>query len=108
MYVLSKGLDQWTCVLNRCFINGFLFRMADIQKNLTTQNSGVDVKGDDSTGSMDWYDVIRNIFSLEFPSGKEVILFKCDWYDAPASTKNKGRGYTKDQYGIIDIDTTRF
>jgi hypothetical protein len=57
---------------------------------------------------MDWYGVIRKIISLEFSSGKEVILFKCDWYDVPASTKNKGRGYKKDQYGIIDIDTTRF
>jgi hypothetical protein len=66
------------------------------------------VKGDDNTCNMDWYGVIRKIISLEFPSGKEVILFKCDWYDVHASTKNKGRGYKKDQYGIIDIDTTRF
>jgi hypothetical protein len=66
------------------------------------------VKGDDSTGNMDWYGVIRNIVSLEFPSEKEAILFKCDWYNVHTSTKNKGRGYKKDQYGIIDIDTTRF
>jgi hypothetical protein len=66
------------------------------------------VKGDDNTCNMDWYGVIRKIISLEFPSGKEVILFMCDWYDVHASTKNKGRGYKKDQYGIIDIDTTHF
>jgi hypothetical protein len=108
MYVLFKGLDQRARVFNRCFVNGFLFRTTDIEKNLTTQNSGVVVKGDDSTDNMDWYDVIRKIISLEFPSGKEVNLFKCDWYDVLASTKNKGRGYKKDQYGIIDIDTTRF
>jgi hypothetical protein len=35
-------------------------------------------------------------------------LFKCDWYDVPASTKNKGRGYKKDPYEIIDIDTSHF
>jgi hypothetical protein len=108
MYVLSKGLDHRARVFNRCFVNGFLFQTANIEKNLTTQNSGVVVKGDDSTDNMDWYDVIRKIISLEFPSGKEVNLFKCDWYDVPTSTKNKGRGYKKDQYGIIDIDTTRF
>jgi hypothetical protein len=45
---------------------------------ILTFNSGVIVKGDDSTSNMDWYDVIRKIISLEFPSGKEVILFKCD------------------------------
>jgi hypothetical protein len=69
--------------------------------NLTTQNTGVVVKGDGSTCNMDWYGVIRKIISLEFPSRKEVILFKCDWYDVSASIKNKGRGYKKDQYGII-------
>ena len=65
------------------------------------------MKGDDSTGNMDWYDVLKKIITLDFPGEKEVILFKCDWYDVPAATKNKSRGYSKDQYGIIDIDTTR-
>jgi len=41
----------------------------------SSQNSGVLVKGDDSTGNMTWYGVIRNIISLEFPQAKEVILF---------------------------------
>jgi hypothetical protein len=26
----------------------------------------------------------------------------------PAADKKKSRGYNKDQYGIIDIDTTKF
>jgi hypothetical protein len=39
---------------------------------------------------------------------EKVILLKCDWYDVPASTKNKCRGYKKDQYGIININPTRF
>ena len=33
-------------------------------------------------------------------------MFECDWYDIPAATKNKSKGYSKDQYGIIDIATT--
>jgi hypothetical protein len=66
------------------------------------------VKGDETTGNMDWYGVIKKIFSLEFPNAKEVVMFECDWYDVPAASKNKGRGYKKDQYGIVDIDTTRF
>jgi hypothetical protein len=57
---------------------------------------------------MDWYGVIKKIISLEFPDGKEVVMFQCDWYDIPTPTKIKGRGYKKDQYGIIDIDTTHF
>jgi hypothetical protein len=108
MYALSQGPDHQPHVFNRCLINGFLFRTADIEKNLTTQNSGVVVKGDESTSNMDWYGVIKKIFSLEFPNAKEVVLFECDWYDVPAASKNKGRGYKKDQYGIVNIDTTQF
>jgi hypothetical protein len=54
------------------------------------------VKGDETTGNMDWYGVIKKIFSLEFPNAKEVVMFECDWYDVPAASKNKGRGYKKD------------
>jgi hypothetical protein len=108
MYSLSQGPDHRPRVFNRFLINRFLFRTANIEKNLTTQNCGVVVKGDESTGNMDWYGVIKNIFSLEFPNAKEVVLFECDWYDIPAANNNKGRGYKKDQYGIVDIDTTRF
>jgi hypothetical protein len=44
--------------------------MTDIEKNVTTRNNGVLVKGDDSTSNMDWYDVSRKIISLQFPSEK--------------------------------------
>jgi hypothetical protein len=56
---------------------------------------------------MDWYGFLKKIFTLDFPGEKEVILFECDLYDVPATTKNKSRGYSTDQYGIIYIDTTR-
>lgn len=49
----------------------------------------------------------KNIYALDFPTQKEVILFQCEWYDVPAASRSKGRGFNKDQYGIIDIDTTR-
>jgi hypothetical protein len=108
MYVISQGSNHRARVFNRCFLNVFLFRTTHIEKNLATQNNGVLVKGDDSTGNMDWYGVSRKIISLIFLSEKEAILFKCDWYIVPASSKNKGRGYKKDQYGIISIHTTIF
>ena len=82
------------------------FRTASTEVNFTTQNSRVLVKGDDNTGNMDWYGVLKKIITLDFPGENEVIMFECDWYDIPAATKNKSKGYSKDQYGIIDIDTT--
>lgn len=89
-------------------VNGFLFRIARIENNLNTQNSGVVVRGDDSTGNIDWFGVIRKIVALEFGLDKEVVLFECDWYDIPPANRNQGRGFKKDKFGIIDIDTTRF
>jgi hypothetical protein len=38
---------------------------------------------------MDWYGVIKRIILLDFPNGKEVVLFMCDWYDVPAAGRNK-------------------
>ncbi|KAJ1256552.1 hypothetical protein BS78_K007000 [Paspalum vaginatum] len=106
LYDLSRGPDPRVRVYNRCFINGFLFRTQHIENKLSTRNSGVVVKGDESTRHIDWYGVVKRIISLDFPNGKEVVLFLCDWFDVPAADRNKGRGFKKDNYGIIDIDTT--
>ena len=80
----SYGPDFRDRVFKRCFINGFLFRTASIEKNLTTKNSGVCAKGDSSTGNMTWYGVLQKIITLDFANEKEVVLFQCDWYDVPA------------------------
>jgi len=108
LYALSRGPDLRVRVFNRSVINGFFFRTASVESALNTQNSGVAVKGADSSASMEWYGVIKKILTLDFPGEKEVVLFQCDWYDVPAPSKKKSRGYRRDQYGIIDVDTTRF
>jgi hypothetical protein len=108
LYYLAQGPDPRARVYNRCFINGFLFRTASIEKRLTTRNSGIYVKGDASTSNMAWYGVIKKIITLDFPKDKEAVLFECDWYDVPAATMSKGKGYNKDEYGIIEINTSRY
>jgi hypothetical protein len=52
MYVISQGPNHRARVFNGCVTNVFLFRAPDIEKNLTTQNNDVLVKGDDSTSNM--------------------------------------------------------
>jgi hypothetical protein len=52
--------------------------------------------------------VLRKIIFLDFPGEKEVMLFQCVWFDVPAASTSKSRGYNKDQYGVIDIDITQF
>jgi hypothetical protein len=55
IYSLSRGLDHRIRVYDRCSINGFFFRTTHVEKNLSTQNSGVAVNG----GGMEWYGVIK-------------------------------------------------
>jgi len=59
---------------------------------------------------MEWYGVIKKIIVLDFANEKKVMLFQCDWFDVPPATsksKRKSRGYIRDEYGIIDIDTAK-
>jgi hypothetical protein len=49
--------------------------MVSIETNLSTQNSGVVVKGDVSTGNMDCYGVVQRIITLDFSNGKKVMFF---------------------------------
>ena len=59
---------------------------------------------------MEWYGVIKKIIVLDFANEKKVMLFQCDWFDVPTTPskiKSKWRGYIRDEYGIIDIDTTK-
>jgi len=107
IYYRARGPDHRAHVFNRCFINGFLFRVSSIEKSLTTQNSGVFLKGDASTGGMGWYGVLKKIICLDFAGQKEVMLFQCIWFDIPTPSTSKLRGYQKDRYGMININTTR-
>jgi hypothetical protein len=105
LFALAQGPDPRPRTLNRCHINNWLFRTVNIEQTLVTQNSGVLVKGE--AKGTNWYEVIKRMISLEFPEQKEVILFQCDWFDVPLDTStNRGKGYNKDKFGVIDIDTT--
>jgi hypothetical protein len=107
LYDLSQGPRYVARVFNRCVIHEFFFRTATIEAKYNTQNSGVVVKGGAQAREMDWYSVLNKVITLDFPGEKEVILFECDWFDVPATAKSKTRGFSKNQYGIIDIDTSR-
>jgi hypothetical protein len=80
--------------------------MATIEANYNTQKSGVVVKADEKESNMDWYIVLQKVIALDFPGEKEAILFECDWSDVSDASKSKSKGYSKDQYGIIDIETS--
>jgi hypothetical protein len=106
LYALAKGPDQIARVYNRTVLNGYYFRNAYIEQDLSTQNSGVVVNVQEGNGSTDHYGVIKKIIFLDFPPDKEVVLLQCDWFDVPTANRNQSKGYKKDRYGIIDLDTT--
>jgi len=68
---------------------------------LISQNSGVLVRGDENTGNLDYFGVLTDIIELGYSSGNNVVLFRCDWWDV----YSKGRGYRKDKYGFIPINS---
>lgn len=107
LVALSKTPDCRVLNHNGYFLNGFKFRTKNAEKNLKTQNSGVVVKGDELTGHIDYYGVIQKIIEVRYLDSNFVILFKCDWFEAPLQGRNQGRGYKKDEYGFISVDITR-
>lgn len=52
--------------------------------------------------------MLRKIIYLDFPGEKEIMLFQCAWFDVPTASMSKYRGYSKDKFGVIDIDMTQF
>jgi hypothetical protein len=76
VYVLSKGPDHRARVFNRCFINGFLFRTTNIEKNLTTQNlrlwKVMTVDGDHRRGR-EWLQDFAIVFRWIWASGREKM-----------------------------------
>ncbi|CAN6169953.1 unnamed protein product [Urochloa humidicola] len=56
---------------------------------------------------MEFFGVIEKIICFQFPKQQEVTLFQCAWFDVPVPSLSKSRGYNKDKFGIIDIDTGR-
>jgi hypothetical protein len=65
------------------------------------------VKGDERTGYIDWFGVIKKIIALDYLGSKQIVLFKCDWFEVPPQGRNQSRGYKKDEYGFINVDVTR-
>ncbi|GMY18082.1 Transposase-associated domain [Fagus crenata] len=104
---LARGPDPRARVYTRYCINGFLFRTKEAEKTLKTQNSSVVVKGDERTGYIDWFGVIKKIIALDYLGSKQIVLFKCDWFEVPSQGRNQSSGYRKDKYGFISVDVTR-
>ncbi|XP_073098635.1 uncharacterized protein [Elaeis guineensis] len=81
-------------------VNRFRFHARDRAIGRKSQNSGVLVKGDDTSADKEYYGVLEDIFELLYVGNKKVVLFKCHWWDVG----RLGRGYRVDNYGYISIN----
>ena len=60
-------------------VNRFKFHARDRAIGRKSQNSGVLVKGDDTSADKEYYGVLEDIFELLYVGNKKVVLFKCHW-----------------------------
>ncbi|XP_058775718.1 uncharacterized protein LOC131649992 [Vicia villosa] len=107
LIALSRGPDSRVLIHNRYILNNFKFRAKSVEQHLKTQNSGVVVKGDELSGHVEYYGMIKKIVEVRYLDNNSVILLKCDWFEAPSQVRNQGRGYKKDEYGFISLDITK-
>ncbi|GLT96196.1 hypothetical protein SLE2022_138390 [Rubroshorea leprosula] len=47
--------------------------------------------------------VLNEIIELQYLGGKQIVMFKCDWWDID----NFGKGVKIDKYGFVSVNTTR-
>jgi len=93
LYALSRGPDIRISSYTGCIINSVQFNSKDRDDRCTTQNSGVCVFGGHDS----------EVIELKYVDRKQVILFRCDWYD----TNPKNNRIHEDHY-FISIDTRYF
>ncbi|XLU27655.1 hypothetical protein S245_063721, partial [Arachis hypogaea] len=86
-------------------VNGYRFHTPEHASGKKTDNTGIYVKGDGGNDASDWYDTLKEILIIEYPSlvSLRVTLFYCEWYDP---TRPRGTRRHKD-YKIIEVLPTR-
>ncbi|XP_059656677.1 uncharacterized protein LOC132303439 [Cornus florida] len=77
LYSLACGPLSRVSRYSACIVNGIRFHTKERERNRRAQNSGVLVKGE----SEDYYGVLTDIIELRYLLGRQVFLFKCDWFD---------------------------
>ena len=97
LFHLACGSDSRVFRYTSYLINGWRFNIKDRDMYLKSQNSGILIRGDDNTGNLDYFGVLRDIIKLSYSGGNNVVLFRCDWWDV----YSKERGYIKDNMDLF-------
>ncbi|KAA0060253.1 uncharacterized protein E5676_scaffold639G00130 [Cucumis melo var. makuwa] len=90
-----------------CIMDGLRFHTSELDSRHTTQNSGLMVIGESNASISEdnnFYDVLDDALHVQYPLGRNVWLFKCQWYDTDVNKSQ--RSYV--QLGYKSINTSHF
>ena len=103
LQILASGPTHHASKCNSCKINGYKFNTEQHDAGLTTQNCGVLVIGNDGTDIINYYGVLTDIIDVQYFGSKQVIVFKCRWFDV----LSPNRGIKVDKYGFESVNINR-
>ena len=83
LFALARGPDARVNHFTSYMISGWTFNTKDRDMLVQSQNSGVFVKGDEASGSKDYFGVLSDIIKLTYGTFC-VVLLKCEWWDVHA------------------------
>ncbi|KDO41522.1 hypothetical protein CISIN_1g037486mg [Citrus sinensis] len=107
---LAQGPNKMISRFKKYMINGFRFRIKEVDLKTKTQNSGVVVIAKTSSfasvkdknpilGDVSYFGRLTDVIELDYYGGRKVTLFKCDWVDV-----NSSRGIKKDELGFTLVN----
>ncbi|KAL3626909.1 hypothetical protein CASFOL_029220 [Castilleja foliolosa] len=115
LYSLACAPRRCIKKFDGCIVNGVRFLTRERDSRHKTQNSGIVVDGNHGDEMLSFYGVLDDIIQLDYVRGRQIILFKCDWYDLGkkkrtglqkegniVSVRVDGKWYEEDSYILAD------
>ncbi|XP_070038020.1 uncharacterized protein [Nicotiana tomentosiformis] len=103
LYSLARGPFDGIQRFKGYEINGFRFHTKQLEGNRVRQNSGALVRGVTNGQNTNYYGVLTEIVELQYFEGKQIVLFKCDWWDVD----HIGKGVKIDKHDFVSVNTNR-
>ena len=103
LHALACGADVEVKKYDTCIVNGVRFHTKDRGSQRKTQNSGLMVEGNHGDNVIGFYEVVTNIFELDYLKQRRVVLFKCEWFDL---SSRKSSTYIDGDIVCVNISRT--
>ena len=78
LYALSICAKMTAYTYTACIVNGVRFKTLERDAKCATQNSGVEVVGENG---VKFYGQLEEIIELRYTNNYSTVLFRCKWFD---------------------------